>query len=378
MKKILLAALLLLGLARGAQAGPYYSNTFDGSSTTLSMAGIFTIANPFNLAAGPALKIDGGTGIFSWAWGIKAATGSFTATGSTTYSVTTSSGINVAAGTVVAPSFVGAHAGDGSNLTGVGNAALAANSIDTTKLQAGAVTNAKLAANAVDTGKLAVTGVAAATYGSSGLIPVLAVTADGRITGGSSIAPVITNAMIAANAVDTSKLAVTGVAAGAYGSSTLVPTITVTADGRVTAVSVTSIGAGTVNASTFTINAIPPFATSNTVWTIVPGSTLTYTTNGTSPIRITVTSSFLQGSTGNLCSAAVFIDGAYLPGESASTGYGPQLIGSASAAQVYTFAHTVVAQSARSHTWTLGIKASGNTCTFGNASDVSQFVVEDK
>src|SRR5258708_8742607 len=51
-----------------------------------------------------------------------------------------------------------------------------------------AVWTAEIAANQVDTGKLAVTGVAAGTYGSAGLVPVFTVTTDGRITGGSSVA----------------------------------------------------------------------------------------------------------------------------------------------------------------------------------------------
>jgi hypothetical protein len=67
---------------------------------------------------------------------------------------------------------------------------LQAASVDTTKIVDGGVTNVKIADGAVDTSKLAVTGVAAGTYGSASMVPVFTVTTDGRITG-SSQAPML-------------------------------------------------------------------------------------------------------------------------------------------------------------------------------------------
>lgn len=111
-KKILIAAILALGLVgRPVKAGVFYSNTFDGSSTTLKMAGRFNMYNPFSTST-LALNIDSGQGLFSWLYGISAATATFTGTGNTVYSVTTSSGISVSAGGITAPFFSGNFFGD--------------------------------------------------------------------------------------------------------------------------------------------------------------------------------------------------------------------------------------------------------------------------
>lgn len=73
MKKTILALAMLLGLARGAQASPYYNNTFDGSSTTLYMAGRFAVYDPFELTLGPIFQVDGGKATASLLYGVSAA-----------------------------------------------------------------------------------------------------------------------------------------------------------------------------------------------------------------------------------------------------------------------------------------------------------------
>ena len=67
---------------------------------------------------------------------------SFTATGNTQYSLQTSSGINVAAGGVTALFFSGAHYGDGSKLTGVIAAQVAAAGVQNGTLNPGVLLNA--------------------------------------------------------------------------------------------------------------------------------------------------------------------------------------------------------------------------------------------
>ena len=178
----------------------------------------------------------------------------------------------------------------GGDLTGQYPApSITSDAITSTKIKDGEVTSTDLADNAVTASKiqdgvvtsqkLSNTGVTQGTYGSATKVGVFSVDAAGRITSASSVDiqgmtvsgpaggdltgnypdPVIrANAVTTAKLADASvttdklvdgavtatKLANTAVAPGTYGSGTVVPTITVDAQGRLTSVSTTPIVPG--------------------------------------------------------------------------------------------------------------------------------------
>ena len=125
------------------------------------------------------------------------------------------------------------------------------------KLATGSVTNAKIGTGAVSTTSIADDAVTAAKLANSINTEIAANTAKttnathtGDVTGATSLtiaSGAVTTAKIADDAVTAAKLANTSVSAGSYGSSSAIPSITVDAQGRITAASTSSIDSTSIS-----------------------------------------------------------------------------------------------------------------------------------
>lgn len=140
---------------------------------------------------------------------------------------------------------------------------------------------------------LANTGVTAGTYGSSSVVPVLTIDSKGRVTSaGTASIPSGTVTITGDISVSgttgtamTATLATSGVTAGTYGSSTAIPVVTVDSKGRVTSLSTSTIS----SALTFTGDATGSGSTGGSVALTLAASGVTAATYGSTTTTPTIT-----------------------------------------------------------------------------------------
>jgi len=142
----------------------------------------------------------------------------------------------------------------GGTITAGGTISVATGGIDTAQLADDAVDATKLADTAVTAGSYTAADITVDAQGritaaSNGQVSTSEI-ASNAVTSGKLAADAVTTAKIADDAVTAAKLADTSVTAGSYGSSTSVPSITVDAQGRITAASGNTISTDVVSDTT--------------------------------------------------------------------------------------------------------------------------------